>query len=86
VTQVTPGRVDIIKGKIQQHRPRAVVFYGLKFLPFWSQIASAPLEKDCPVTKNGTVYMAIAHPAAHNRGDYFRDRGEQLRRASRRKA
>ena len=80
-----------IRGRIQQHQPEVVIFYGLELpgdvslLPSWSSIAGGHFEQSFPDErilltrqKQNTTFYVTRHPAAES-DDYFRKIGEFLR-------
>jgi hypothetical protein len=80
--RVEPSRVRSIQERIAEHRPRAVVFLGLRYLSAWSEIAGSPLQREptsgIAYTISGTtLFVAAKHPAARGvTNDYFRCVGE----------
>ena len=66
---IQPKRVARLRHKIAEHKPRAVVFYGMQYLPSWETIAGISLNvMSTPGVRSGvvdgTTFLAIRHPAA----------------------
>ncbi len=77
-------RVKHIRARIDQYRPRVVVFYGTTYLHFWEEIVT---NTTCPFDKtskpyiaqqNGTLFIVIDHPASRWANKYFDNIGQRI--------
>ena len=78
-----PQRVERIRARVSNYRPRAVVFLGMSYLEHWQKIAGTPLEvqEDVALAGSDTLYIAVRHPASRGvTNAYFRGVGELLAR------
>ena len=71
-------RTDMLRGLVRKAKPRAVIFYGLAYLKFWSAISGRPLNRTqiagqtCYVGQMGSPYfIATPHPTAHGMTKLF---------------
>ena len=69
IEHVRPARVAQLAAKMAEYRPKAVVFYGLQYLPSWEAISDTELKATSlpgvrASARDGTLYLAIRHPAA----------------------
>ena len=77
------GRAEHIRARIAEHRPSAVVFYGLRYRQWWERIAGTDL---LPGEFDGlrlghqgvTTYLAMQHPVARGATTAYFDRVGQL--------
>jgi hypothetical protein len=74
-TQV-PRRMEALQVLVAKHRPRAVVFYGSKYQPYWDQIVgggfqSTDVGKVLAAPRKETLYLSMPHPVAHGLSDDF---------------
>jgi hypothetical protein len=67
---VAPQRIRALKDRIDEFRPKAVVFYGSSYLRHWEAISGKPFEvlndsnmRRC--SSGGTEFFAMPHPVAH---------------------
>lgn len=79
-------RATHLKGRVAEHNPRAVIFYGFAARRWWQPIAGVTLDRAddgfYAATGAGTTCLAVQHPVAHGvRNDYFGRAGELLRMA-----
>lgn len=81
-------RTVTIQRRIDHFGPRAVVFYGLSYRPYWEKIAGTPF---LPVQgarfrvawRNSTVLILAPHPVARGvRDAEFRTIGEHIRQTT----
>ncbi|HEX8231555.1 MAG TPA: hypothetical protein VF826_19925 [Chloroflexia bacterium] len=69
-SHVAPGRIAHLRATIEEHRPRAVVFYGTGYRHWWRQIAGAEfvqsaLDKVWTARGPFTLFVMMQHPTAH---------------------
>lgn len=82
---VRPQRVAQLVAKVAEYRPKAVVFYGLQYLPSWEAIAgskfgASSLAGTHTYRRDGTLYLATRHPAAPGASnEYFQSVGKLIR-------
>ncbi len=82
---VRPQGVVQLATKVAEYRPRAVVFYGLQYLPSWQAIAGSGFEATSlagtyACRRDGTLYLATRHPAATGVSNaYFHSVGRLIR-------
>jgi hypothetical protein len=82
-----PHRIDVIRNKIHDHRPKLVVMYGLKQKSSWEQIAEGEFhEPDRFFCKGPTLLAMTPHPVSRtNMGkkyvgnEYWTVLGQKLR-------
>jgi hypothetical protein len=85
-------RIQLIRTLIDQGKPAAVVFYGLRYLAEWCTIAGRTLqattiaERDCFLGSNGiATFIAVPHPVARGlKNEFWAAIGTRLRAASKR--
>ena len=83
-----PWRVEHIRFRIEEHKPKFVVFMGQGYFDFWKSIAGQGLkfdEKDgfWARSSGGTTYVITKHPAAHGvTTAYYENVGRFLLEAS----
>lgn len=83
---VVRHRISALRERIATYRPAAVVFLGLSYAPYWSEIASLPLVpargNDVIAARKGqTMFVVVKHPAARGVPNLlFRDIGITLSR------
>ncbi|MDQ3705444.1 MAG: hypothetical protein M3437_09535 [Chloroflexota bacterium] len=76
-SHVAPMRIAHLQTRIEQHQPRAVVFYGSGYRHWWRQIAGeqfepSSLNKVQVARKGHTLFVVMQHPTAHGvTKDYF---------------
>jgi hypothetical protein len=78
-------RAKHIQERIDQYKPRVVVFYSTtkEYLEQWKQIAEAPFTFDHTkklyvARRNGTLFVITDHPARWWRHSYFHNAGRQI--------
>jgi hypothetical protein len=92
---ILPRRVNIIRGMLAEHQPRAVVFCGTGYLTHWSTIAGGDFRKADQIAmcknakgqavrarvmqKGGTIYVSVHHPSYTKQSAYFEGVGDLLR-------
>lgn len=82
--QLAPDRIAYIRQKVQQHRPKAVIFYGWSYRNWWQQIAERPFAKQenpkcLTAVQDGIQFWVIDHPAARGTTNhYFEQIGTQI--------
>jgi len=78
-----PERIQVIREKIREHRPRLVAMYGLDHRSPYEQIAESqiPPEPDPFFCKGPTLLVLTPHPVSPIRGgnDYWIELGKKLR-------
>jgi hypothetical protein len=83
-----PERMATIRGRLADHPPKFVVFYGLgtdpvhnvPYLDHWRAIAGHPLDVDVPVLVGQTVFVVQQHPTAHGTTtQHWMDLGRRVR-------
>jgi hypothetical protein len=76
-------RATHIKGRIEAYKPKAVIFYGLNYKPWWERIAGVPFS----ITADGfyfgsnthTVFAIAKHPTTIGvTNDYFHRIGKLI--------
>ena len=86
---VRPTRVRRLRERLAAYRPRFVIFYGVEYLSWWSEIAGLPLVIDrntgfAIAAREGTTFGVAKHPVARGlTTDYFARFGEAMRRTAR---
>jgi hypothetical protein len=68
-----PQRIETIRTRITEHRPKLVLFYGggndpifgRPYLERWSKVAGTALISSEIARIDGTAYVATPHPTAH---------------------
>ena len=77
-------RVEIIRQKIREHRPKVVVMYGKNEKSHWEEIAGGELKPDQPYRVGSTHFVFTAHPNTRGRRNLdWEQLGERLREHSR---
>jgi hypothetical protein len=77
-------RMAAIRELLERYRPRAVVFLGLSYAPYWSAIAGVSMEPPAGAdfvmqTVLRTTFVCVKHPAARGVANtLFRNVGERL--------
>jgi hypothetical protein len=77
-------RIAAIRGRIDEHRPLAVVCVGRTYEEYWRQIAGVTFHdvenaKYATVVRDGTLFVSVRHPVAPGTSNtYFRSVGEQI--------
>lgn len=83
-THTIPWRIDHLRKRVDQHRPRAVVFYGMVYHQWWQEIADPTYEPYDPdgflVAQNAdTLFVISNHPAAKGvTNEYFHQIGRVI--------
>jgi hypothetical protein len=73
-------RVEIIRQKLCEHRPKVVVMYGKNEKKRWETIAGGALEVDQPYRVGSTILVFTTHPNTHGRRNSdWEQLGERLR-------
>ena len=79
--RIAPMRVEHIRARIHEHRPKAVIFYSQQYRAWWEQITcapfEAPIEPGIRLLKTGdTVFVMTRHPVYRGiTTDYFVEAG-----------
>lgn len=79
---VTDSRIAHFQGRIIQHQPKAVVFYGIKYRVYWEKIAGIESweksSEGVDFASNGNTLLVVAkHPVAMgSTNEYFRGIGK----------
>lgn len=82
---VVRHRIAAIRERISTHFPRVVVFLGLSYAPYWTQIAGVPLspvrgDEFISATMAQTTFVIVKHPTARGvTNALFRTIGTTLR-------
>ncbi|MFZ4658505.1 MAG: hypothetical protein ACOYNY_15950 [Caldilineaceae bacterium] len=80
-------RIERLRQRITKHQPKAVIFYGFGYLPYWTAIVGAPLQPILAGTmvarhQNNCLYLVLKHPAATGvTSEYFHEAGRYIRSA-----
>jgi hypothetical protein len=68
-------RASLLRQRIIEHRPQAVVFYSLSYLPWWRLVAGVPLSevsiadvKSFVGHSEQTVFVVVQQPAHRSKG------------------
>jgi hypothetical protein len=83
--EIMPRRISSLKKKIDDFRPKVVVFYGTSYRNYFEQIIGSETKTDdgygCYVYENATsIFLVIKHPAARGvTKDYFISIGKHLK-------
>lgn len=83
-THVVRHRIAAIRERLTQHQPAAIVFLGLSYVHFWSQIAGTSLlprpgDALALARTKHTTFIAAKHPVARGvTNAYFRSVGERI--------
>jgi hypothetical protein len=77
-------RIAVLKSAIRAMQPRIVVFYGLRYLKYWQDVAELPLPMTSAglrmATRDSILFMTLAHPAAWGRMDaIYEAAGREIR-------
>lgn len=78
------ARIAHLRQRLQQHQPKAVIFYGWSYRHWWQELVERPFieQKDpkCLTTvQDGTQFWVIEHPVARGvTNHYFAQVGEQI--------
>jgi len=80
---VQGSRIVHLQRRMDEHRPRAVIFYGLKNFSAWQQIARTPLEATTEsaiytARQGGSVYMAIKGPTSRGLSNDYLDQAGRI--------
>jgi hypothetical protein len=86
----TAPRINFIRTLIEQGKPAAIVFYGLRYLDAWCTIAGRTLqattiaERDCFLGSDGSArFIAAPHPVARGlKNEFWAAVGTYLRNTS----
>jgi hypothetical protein len=67
VEQIAPKRVEHLRARVHEHRPKAVIFYSRNYQSWWQQIVGAPFEAAVPpgvqLCQTGdTLFAMTVHP------------------------
>ena len=82
--QLAPARVPHMRQRLQQHRPKAVIFYGWGYRDWWQEVVSVPLTKQenpksLIAIQDGIQFWVIDHPVATGvTNHYFEQVGERI--------
>lgn len=83
--QVTRFRIPAIRNKVLEHKPKAVVFYGISYKDHWTEIASidafSEIKNDISYRKQGsTIFICSQHPASKGiTSEYFHRIGNLIK-------
>jgi hypothetical protein len=83
---IQPMRLNHLKSRIKEYRPRCVVFYGKSYRTSWEEIAGTQMSTVQPngfglCRKGSTQFLITQHPAARGaRNEYFIAAGKLLNR------
>jgi hypothetical protein len=86
--RIAPKRVRHLQRRIQEHRPRAVIFYSRRYQPWWEQITGAsfgaPVEPGVQLVKTrDTLFVMTPHPTYRGlTSDYFAAVGRTIAAAT----
>ena len=77
------SRIAHLKDRINQYKPKAVIFYGLSYQEYWKQIAGVDFyqspEKIHAVRNESTLFVMAKHPAAQGvTSEYFHQVGQLI--------
>ena len=81
---ILPMRLNHLKNRLKEYRPRCVVFYGKRYLNSWEEITGIKMTSIQPygfsMCRNAaTQFLVTQHPAAYGaRNEYFIAAGELL--------
>jgi hypothetical protein len=79
-----PFRIEHIRRRIKQYRPRAVVFYGMGYQQWWREIADLEYQPYDPIgflvaKSKGTIFVISNHPVATGvYNEYFHEIGRVI--------
>lgn len=82
--QMAPARIAHMRQRWQQHRPKAVIFYGWSYRQWWQELVELPfIERENPksltAVQDGTQFWVIDHPVARGvTNHYFEQVGKQI--------
>lgn len=85
---VAGSRIAHLRGRIKEHRPKAVVLYGVAYEEYWKRIAGVEawdtsLEGVRFATVGLTLFVPSKHPVAHGATNaYFESIGRLIARAN----
>jgi hypothetical protein len=85
--KVIPKRIELIRKKIQKHKPHAVLFYGTGYLNHWQGVSKLDFAAEAIGKYDAlfgcnedTLFVVTGHPASWGiRNDYFDRVGELMR-------
>ncbi len=77
-------RIALLKGIIEEHHPKVIIFYGLSYRRYWEQITSSVFIQDQESKaffseSENSIYALIKHPARGTSNSYLELVGKQLR-------
>jgi hypothetical protein len=78
---IAPLRVEHLTARIREHRPKLVLFYGLKYRDWWQQIAGTPFGSTAVpgfelATGGSTLFAMTQHPVTPGvSNQYYVDAG-----------
>ena len=73
-------RIEAIRMRMLENRPRLVVMYGATQKPNWDEIANNTFPPDNILISNETVMTVTPHPVAHGlKNSYWEKLGRDLR-------
>ena len=84
VEHIAPIRVAHLRRRIQDHKPKVVIFYSRKYQAWWEQLAgakfSAAVEPGIQTLHTqGTLFVMTAHPVYRGvKPQYFIDAGKAV--------
>jgi len=61
---VTPIRLNYLKSKIEQNKPKAIILYGRKMMKYWDDLVEVDIKNTCEKTYVGKQYYY--HIKSHN--------------------
>jgi len=84
LARVAPQRVAHLQASLARSRPRAVIFYGQQYQPYWTQIARLPGWQTSPAgvtygVRDNVLFVSATHPAARGvTNAYFENVGRLI--------
>jgi hypothetical protein len=84
MTTVAPMRVEHLRRRIVENKPKAVIFYSRKYQAWWEQVAGAAFPAATAagvqiINTTDTRFVMTAHPVAHGvSSEYFVKAGKAL--------
>lgn len=78
-----PKRMEALRRRIKEHKPKVVVFYSLGLRNFWGEVAGIgnpiiPPNGIMLTPTADTLFVIIKHPAARASNAYFNEAGRQI--------
>lgn len=79
-TEYQPERIDTIRHRIAENRPRFVVFYGTMNKAEWQEIVGCELAQGRVVLRDDIALLMAIHPNKARGNQYWEGLGSELRR------